>query len=55
MIGAFAKAGCILKDDIYLKRAVKAASFTKKYLWNDESKKLTRSCYRGTNGEVVQL
>ena len=55
MIGAFAKAGCILKDDVYLKRAIKAASFVKKYLWNEEKRKLTRSCYKGDDGEIVQL
>ena len=55
MIGAFAKAGCILKDDVYLKRAVKAASFVKKYLWSEETGKLTRSCYKGDEGEIVQL
>ena len=55
MIGAFAKAGCVLKDDVYLKRAVKAAAFVKKYLWNEEKGKLTRSCYKGDDGEIVQL
>ena len=55
MIGAFAKAGYILLDDVYLKRAIKAASFVKKYLWNKETGKLTRSCYKGDGGEIVHL
>lgn len=55
MIGAFAKAGSILGDDVYLKRAIKAATFTKKYLWNNKLKKLARSCYRDNDGGVVQL
>jgi hypothetical protein len=44
-----------LKDDVYLKRAIKAATFVKKYLWNKETGKLTRSCYKGDDGEIVQL
>lgn len=55
MIAAFAKAGCILKDDVYLKRAIKAASFARKYLWNKESRSLIRSCYKGDDGAIVQL
>ena len=55
MIGAFAKAACVLKDDVYWKRAVKAAAFVKKYLWNEQTGKLTRSCYKGDDGEIVQL
>lgn len=55
MIAAYAKAGCILKDDVYLKRAIKAASFVKKYLWSEETGKLTRSCYKGDDGEIAQL
>ena len=55
MIAAFAKAGCILKDDVYLKRAIKAASFVKKYLWSEETGKLIRSCYKGDDGDIVQL
>lgn len=55
MIAAFAKAGCILKDDVYLKRAIKAASFVKKYLWSEETGKLTRSSYKGDDGDIAQL
>ncbi|XP_046854555.1 spermatogenesis-associated protein 20-like isoform X2 [Xenia sp. Carnegie-2017] len=55
MIAAFAKASCVLKNDIYLKRALKAAEFVQKYLWLEESKKLIRSCYKGENNDIVQL
>lgn len=54
MISGYAKAGFVLKDQSYIDRAVKAASFIKKHLYNEEDKTLLRCCYRGDDGEIVQ-
>lgn len=49
MIGAFAQAACVLEDETYSQRAVKAANFVKKYLYTQD-KKLLRSCYTQGSG-----
>lgn len=54
MISGFAKAGFVLKDQTYIDRAVKAASFIRKHLFNEEDKTLWRCCYRGDEEEIVQ-
>lgn len=54
MISGFAKAGFVLKDQNYIDRAVKAASFIRTNLVNEDGKTLLRCCYKGDNGEIVQ-
>ncbi|CAG9864972.1 unnamed protein product [Phyllotreta striolata] len=51
MISGFAKAGFALNDESYVKRAVQAAEFIKKYLYN-EDKTLTRCCYRDGDNSI---
>jgi uncharacterized protein YyaL (SSP411 family) len=55
MITGFAKAGQALQDDSYIQRAITAANFVKKHLYNPTAKTLLRSCYRGTNGNIAQM
>ncbi|KAE8744851.1 hypothetical protein FOCC_FOCC008492 [Frankliniella occidentalis] len=55
MISGFAKAAQALGDDRYAERAVKAAQFVKKHLYDAANKRLLRSCYRGDNGGVIQI
>lgn len=55
MISGFAKAAQTLGDDQYAERAVKAAQFVKKNLYDAVNNKLLRSCYRGDNGGVIQI
>jgi uncharacterized protein YyaL (SSP411 family) len=55
MITGFAKAGQALQDDRYIQRAVTAANFVKKHLYNPTAETLLRSCYRGPDGNVAQM
>lgn len=55
MISGFAKAGFVLKDQSYINRAILAANFIKKYLYNEEDRTLIRCCYRGDDGQVSQM
>nr|CAD7571150.1 unnamed protein product [Timema californicum] len=55
MISGFAKAGQALGDDSLVDRAVKAANFVKKYLYNPTAETLLRSCYKGSDGSVAQI
>lgn len=54
MISGFAKAGFVLKEQNYINRAILAATFIKKFLYNEEDKTLLRCCYRGESGKIVQ-
>lgn len=54
MISGFARAGYFLKDDTYISRAIKAAEFIRKYLYQEADKSLIRCCYRASDGQVVQ-
>ncbi|KAJ8923165.1 hypothetical protein NQ315_001719 [Exocentrus adspersus] len=54
MVSGFAKAGFVLKEQAYIDRAVQAAAFIRKFLYNEEDKSLLRCCYRGDDGEIVQ-
>ncbi|KAK9883237.1 hypothetical protein WA026_001426 [Henosepilachna vigintioctopunctata] len=54
-ISAYAKAGFALKEEKYIDRAILAANFVKKFLYDEESKTLWRCCYNGDNNEVVQI
>lgn len=54
MISGFAKAGFVLKDQNYIDRAIKAASFIRTNLFNEENKTLLRCCYKGDEGEIAQ-
>ncbi|XP_045035802.1 spermatogenesis-associated protein 20 isoform X1 [Daphnia magna] len=51
MISAFAKAGTVLMEDTYVERAVKAAEFVRQHLFDQQSGRLFRSCYRGGDGQ----
>lgn len=55
MISGLARAAQVLGEDIYEKRARKAAEFVRKYLFDAKSGQLLRSCYRSDNGEVMQM
>ncbi|RZC33509.1 spermatogenesis-associated protein 20 [Asbolus verrucosus] len=54
MISGFAKAGFVLKNQDYINRAILAANFIRKYLYNEENKTLLRCCYKGEDGQIVQ-
>jgi uncharacterized protein YyaL (SSP411 family) len=55
MITGFAKAGQALGNEGYIQRAITAANFVKKHLYNPTAETLLRSCYRGTDGNIAQL
>ena len=55
MITGFAKAGQALQDESYIQRAITAANFVKKHLYNPTAETLLRSCYRGTDGNTSQM
>ena len=55
MITGFAKAGQALQDETYIQRAITAANFVKKHLYNPTAEALLRSCYRGTDGNTSQM
>lgn len=55
MITGFAKAGQALQDENYIQRAITAANFVKKHLYNPTAETLLRSCYRGTDGNTSQM
>ncbi|CAG2052955.1 unnamed protein product [Timema podura] len=55
MISGFSKAGQALGDDSFVDRAIKAANFVKKYLYNPTAETLLRSCYKGSDGSVAQM
>lgn len=52
MISGFARAGFILKDQDYINRAILAANFIKKYLYDEEMKALLRCCYKEDDGHI---
>lgn len=54
MISGFAKAGFVLKNQLYINRAILAANFIKKFLYNENEKTLLRCCYRGDEDQIVQ-
>ena len=54
MISGLAKAGFVLKKEMYIKRAVDAANFVRKCMFNEESGTLLRCCYKGDEN-VVQM
>lgn len=55
MISGFARAGIALNEEAYVQRAIKAARFMKTHLYNPESERLLRSCYRGIEESVSQM
>jgi len=55
MITGFAKAGQALQDESYIQRAITAANFVKKHLYNPTAETLLRSCYKGTDGNTSQM
>jgi len=55
MISGLARGAQVLGEDVYVKRAIKAAEFVRKHLFDEKSGKLLRSCYRGDSGEVMQI
>ncbi|KAI4456886.1 spermatogenesis-associated protein 20 [Holotrichia oblita] len=54
MISGFAKAGFALNEQKYVDRAVLAANFIKKHLYNPKTKTLLRCCYRGEDNGITQ-
>ncbi|XP_067006660.1 spermatogenesis-associated protein 20 isoform X2 [Anabrus simplex] len=54
MISGFSKAGQALQDNSYIQRAIKAADFIKRHLYNPTAESLLRSCYRNSDGTIVQ-
>ncbi|KAL3273041.1 hypothetical protein HHI36_014497 [Cryptolaemus montrouzieri] len=55
MISGYAKAGFALKEQKYINRAILAANFVKKFLYDEESRTLWRCCYRGDKNEILQI
>lgn len=55
MITGFAKAGQALESKEYVQRAITAANFVKKHLYNPTAETLLRSCYKGTDGNIAQM
>ncbi|XP_076263819.1 spermatogenesis-associated protein 20 [Rhynchophorus ferrugineus] len=53
MISGFAKAGFVLKNQTYINRAILAANFIKKYLYDENNKVLWRCCYKAEDGQIV--
>lgn len=54
MISGFAKAGQALENQNHIQRAVGAAKFVRRYLYDDSEKTLLRSCYKGEKDEIAQ-
>ncbi|XP_068769702.1 spermatogenesis-associated protein 20 isoform X2 [Struthio camelus] len=54
MISGFAQAGATLAKEEYVSRAVQAASFLRRHLFDPTSGRLLRSCYRGKDNTVEQ-
>ncbi|GJQ71990.1 hypothetical protein Trydic_g3094 [Trypoxylus dichotomus] len=54
MLSGFAKAAFALDNKQYADRAVLAANFIKKYLYDPKSKTVLRCCYRGEDGGICQ-
>lgn len=54
MISGFAKAGQALENQSYIQRAIGAAKFVRRHLYDDSEKTLLRSCYKGENDEIAQ-
>jgi len=55
MISGFARAGQVLGEDVYTKRAIKAAEFIRNNLYDKDTKELLRSCYRENSDQVAQM
>ena len=51
MISALAKAGAILNDKTYIDRAINAARFMRAHLYDRDSGRLLRSCYRSASDD----
>lgn len=54
MISGFAQAGAALGRQEYVSRAVQAAAFLQRHLFDPSSGRLLRSCYRGKDHAVEQ-
>lgn len=54
MISGFAQAGAALAEPEYINRAVQAAAFLRRHLFDPASGRLLRSCYRGKDNTVEQ-
>ncbi len=53
MISAYARAGQVLSDPEYTKRAIQGVDFIRNHMYKSESGILLRSSYVGSNQEVV--
>lgn len=54
MISGFAQAGAALAEQGYVSRAAQAAAFLRTHLFDPDSGRLLRSCYRGKDNSVEQ-
>ncbi|XP_039937624.1 spermatogenesis-associated protein 20 isoform X4 [Hirundo rustica] len=54
MISGFAQAGAALSEKGYVSRAAQAAAFLRTHLFDPNSGRLLRSCYRGKDNSVEQ-
>lgn len=54
MISGFSKGGFALNERSYIDRAIFAANFIKKYLYNEKDKTLLRCCYKADDDSVAQ-
>uniref|UniRef100_A0A8C3N9T8 Spermatogenesis-associated protein 20-like TRX domain-containing protein n=1 Tax=Geospiza parvula TaxID=87175 RepID=A0A8C3N9T8_GEOPR len=55
MISGFAQAGATLAEQGYVSRAAQAAAFLRTHLFDPDSGRLLRSCYRGKHNSVEQI
>lgn len=55
MISGFAKSAEALDSESYVDRAVLAAEFVNKYLYNSTTNTLLRSCYTTASQDITQM
>uniref|UniRef100_UPI00398E5DCF spermatogenesis-associated protein 20 n=1 Tax=Pristiophorus japonicus TaxID=55135 RepID=UPI00398E5DCF len=54
MISGFARAGGVLGEKTYIRRATQAATFLREHMFDSSNGRLLRSCYRGDESSVEQ-
>lgn len=54
MISGLAKAAQALENPAHVQRAIGAAKFVRRHLYDDSKQTLLRSCYKGEDGEIAQ-
>ena len=55
MVSGFARAGQVLQAPEFTERALKAATFVRRHLYDSSTGCLLRSCYRDKDGDIAQM